>query len=514
MSENASNKPSGPASPGTTGKSKPKQIQSPTGTRDFYPSDLLRRRYVEKLWRDTSIRHGFEEIDGPTFEHAELYKVKSGEGILAEMFGVFSGKDEASASMAAGGGAPYALRAEFTPTLARMYAAKAATLGKPTKWFWMQNCYRAERPQRGRLREFGQWNCDVIGGPQSNAESAEIAEYDSELIACMVGLLEWAGLRHDHLAVHVSDRRLMQSHLIATGVPTDMIERVFALIDGLRKVDVATREADYAKLGVNAPGFLAMLKQPAPPFALDAATTPAGLDDFFSKFGIIREQLRALGLTQWAKVDMCIARGLAYYTGMVFEVLAQGERAVAGGGRYDNLIELFGGPPTPAVGFGMGDVVLSNLLADRNLLPDDAAIMDFLSTPGASYRPEVFVIAAGTPETQEAASKAVRPLVALLRRGKEAGRYLDKGDARKPWDADRYELASGGVPPMHARHSYKTTKNIGKLLQDATAQRAKFAVILESGEAGTIKDLTTGEQDAAPTPIGEIGKVIAARLRR
>src|SRR5262245_21817289 len=118
-------------------------FQAPTGTRDFYPQDLLRRRYIEKLWCDTSIRHGFEEIDGPTSEQAELYKVKSGEGILNEMFGVFSGKDETQRSAAAAGEAPYALRPEFTPTLARLYAAKAASLPRPTKWFWMQNCYRA-----------------------------------------------------------------------------------------------------------------------------------------------------------------------------------------------------------------------------------------------------------------------------------------------------------------------------------------------------------------------------------
>jgi len=139
------------------------KIQAPKGTRDFYPDDLLKRRYLERLWRDTSIRHGFEEIDGPAFEHADLYKVKSGEGILAEMFGVFSGKAaEDLDRVRQTGEAPFALRPEFTPTLARMYAARAGALPKPTKWFWMQNCFRAERPQRGRLREFGQWNCDVM----------------------------------------------------------------------------------------------------------------------------------------------------------------------------------------------------------------------------------------------------------------------------------------------------------------------------------------------------------------
>src|SRR5678816_4242514 len=134
-------------------QSKTRNFQAPKGTRDMYPQDLLRRRYIEKMWRDTSIRHGFEEIDGPTFEYLELYTAKSGEGIVSEIFGVFSGKDEGElAAIRAGGAAPYALRPEFTPTLARMYAAKAGSLPKPCKWFWQQNCFRAERPQRGRLR--------------------------------------------------------------------------------------------------------------------------------------------------------------------------------------------------------------------------------------------------------------------------------------------------------------------------------------------------------------------------
>ena len=150
-----------------------KKFQSPKGTRDFYPQDMAVRRYIEGVWRQTSINHGFDEVDGPTFEDIELYKHKSGPGIVSEIFQVYSGKDEQEiAAIRAGKDAPYALRPEFTPTLARMVAAKAAELPRPIKWFAIPTHFRAERPQRGRLREFMQWNVDFIfdfPGPHKSA---------------------------------------------------------------------------------------------------------------------------------------------------------------------------------------------------------------------------------------------------------------------------------------------------------------------------------------------------------
>ena len=201
----------------------------------------------------------------------------------------------------------------------------------------------------------------------------------------------------------------------------------------------------------------------------------------------------------WVRYDATIARGLAYYTGTVFELIADGERAVAGGGRYDNLIELFGGPPTPAVGFGMGDVVLGLLLEDKGLMPEGPALMDALSRKPASLRPEAFVIAS------EAGEAHVEPLLARLRRGVESDAWNARGD-KKPWDADRYD-----VSPMHARRSYKSTKNIGKLLADARKQHAKFAVIIESDEAAKIENLDTRE-DLGTFPLDQVGAKIAERL--
>lgn len=508
------------------------KIQSPSGTRDMYPADLLKRRYIEKLWRDTSIRHGFEEIDGPTFETADLYAVKSGEGILSEVFQVYSGKDEAEVARIRGGAnAPYALRPEFTPTLARMYAAKAGSLPKPTKWFWQQNCFRAEKQQRGRLREFGQWNCDILGG-ENDAESR--ARVDADVVATVLDFAIGSGLEANALRVHLNDRLALQNILLTEGLPESSLSAVYALLDKGDKIEsqeferqaIALAIPDWLRLAFRSIEMSSGWISPgnkeggaaaaATGFAMVKAHTEARTKLESRLFDVLPVWKALLALNynaDWFCVNPRIVRGLAYYTGTVFEVLADGERAIAGGGRYDNLIELFGGPATPAVGFGMGDVVLSLVLQDRGLMPEGDALMDALSRPSASYRPDVFVIPAGqSPEEQEAAAKAVRPLVATLRRGVESKAYLEN-EKRKPWDANRYEASSGGSMPLHARSSSKATKNIGKLLQDAAGQKAKLAVIVENAEEVTIKDLRTNQQDAARTKIADLGRVVAERLR-
>ena len=440
-----------------------RSFQAPKGTRDFYPADLLKRRYLEKLWRDTSIRHGFEEIEGPTFEHLDLYTVKSGEGIVSEIFGVFSGKDEAElAALKESGQAPFALRPEFTPTLARMYAARAGSLPKPTKWFWQQNCYRAERPQRGRLREFGQWNVDLIGDASPDA--------DAEIIATCVGLLASLGLTPRDARVRYNHRQVLSTLLSHLGVDDEHLPAAFVLLDRRERLSDDDLEAMAFEFGLGGGDFLAFLKRPRgrATFAqlldyLPEGNRSTGLD-LTAMLKALEAELVAAGVADWCEADFNIVRGLAYYTGMVFEVHEAGdkERAIAGGGRYDNLIETFGGPSTPAVGFGMGDVVLSLVLQDRGLLPEGKALLDRLGAPGASLRPDVFVISNGQPESDA----KVKPLIAELR-------------------------ARG----LHARHSYKATRNIGKLLQDASSASSRHAAILESAAEVTLKNLDTGTQE-------------------
>ncbi len=456
--------------------SKPEQsapLQAPPGTRDFYPIELARRRWIEDKWRRVAIRHGFEEIDGPTFEMTDLYTRKSGDGIVGEIFGVYSGKDEAAvktmgerlAAGQRGAIAPYALRPEFTPTLARMYAARAKQLPQPAKWFWQQNCYRAERPQRGRLREFMQWNCDIIGGgakaegASANAEGAELAKFDAEVIACCVDLLSECGLTHDHIKARISSRILAGAILRRIGVDDANIQPALALIDRQGKMSLDDHSRECRKIGFSMEDYASNARfiESVLSSGESPATGDASVLDSATGVYELAQALKNMGIAEWCRIDLSIARGLAYYTGMVFEVIVDGERAVAGGGRYDNLIETFGGPPTPAVGFGMGDVVLSLVLQDKGLMPTDKQIAADLG-----LRPDVFVISNGTPESDT----QVQPLLASLRR---AG--------------------------MHARRTYKATKNVGKLFKEANDIGARYAVVIENPAECTVKNLDENREE-------------------
>ncbi|MEL7483393.1 MAG: ATP phosphoribosyltransferase regulatory subunit, partial [Planctomycetota bacterium] len=195
------------------------------------------------------------------------------------------------------------------------------------------------------------------------------------------------------------------------------------------------------------------------------------------------------GLREYCTVDFGTVRGLAYYTGTVFELIADGERAVAGGGRYDNLIELFGGPPTPAVGFGMGDVVLSLLLEDKGLMPEGAELREAVSQPAVSVRPEAFVIA------DEDQAELVEPLLASLRRGVQDRSH----DESRPWASDRYFIR-----PLHARRSYRAKRK--KQMQDASAQFAQFAVTVNEPDKVELRDMDNPGDDLTPNCIDAFSK--------
>jgi histidyl-tRNA synthetase len=412
------------------------KIAPPKGTRDFYPEQMAWRSYLHQAWRRVSIRHGFEEIDGPIFESLDLYKVKSGEGIVSELFSF----------RRTGGDTDFAIRPEFTPTLARMVADKANALPKPIKWFCVPNLCRAERPQRGRLREFWQWNVDLLG--------LDTPAADAEVIFCAVDLLAELGLTPQHVRVKLSHRTVVSQILIKLGVAKDQLAAAFNLLDRRDKMPPEEFSKGAALLGLDemrVQRFEEVCRRKYPAGDLAHLARSLGMGQPPEDLVKLDEQLAAFGLTDWCEYDLGIVRGLAYYTGTVFEVHeATGvERAIAGGGRYDQLVELFGGPSTPAIGFGMGDVVLSNVLADKKLIPEHVM-----------PRPDAFCFAT----TNEAAAR-LPGVVGQLRR---AG--------------------------LHARMSYKTTRNVGKLLKDATSCRARFAVLL--GETTELKNLDTGEQRA------------------
>jgi histidyl-tRNA synthetase len=414
------------------------KIQPPKGTRDFYPKEMAWRNYIVDAWRRVSQRNGFEQVDGPIFESLDLYKVKSGDGIVSELFH-FTDRGER----------PLAIRPEFTPTLARMVAAQANALPKPIKWFCTPNLCRAEAPQRGRLREFWQWNADILGldGPLA----------DAECIFTCVDLLMELGLKAADCRVKISHRQAAASILASLGVPQDKILDAYNLIDRKAKISSQEFAIECDKLSISPAGIDTLQSALSRTFRIDdlaGLQTLVGPAADLSPLKGLQEQLTAFGIADWCEYDLSIVRGLAYYTGTVFEVHEStgSERALAGGGRYDQLISLFDGPATPAVGFGMGDVVLSNVLTDKGLVPADF-----------QPRPAVFVFAAS-----DTGAAQVPAVVAQLRR---AG--------------------------IHTRMTYKTTRNVGKLLKDASTAGARLAVFTDDNSASgllNLKNLTTGEQ--------------------
>lgn len=326
------------------------------GFRDFYPEQLATRSYIMSVWRDVARRYGFVEYDGPPLEPLELYTKKSGDEIVGQLY-TFTDK----------GDRQVALRPEMTPTLARMVSAKAESMRKPIRWFSVPQLFRYERQQKGRLREHFQLNVDILG-------EASVAA-DAELLAVAIDVMRALGLTSQDVRARVSDRRLLTALLSHVGVKKPELPAVFAAIDKagreprdvtLAKVEKAVSDAE-ARRGVG--GILRNATNLAA-LANEFADSPKVVEEI----GRMREYLAfldALGVGDWVDFDLSIVRGLAYYTGNVFELFdAKGEfRAICGGGRYDDLLSTIGGVDLPALGFGMGDVVLTELLKARDLLP-------------------------------------------------------------------------------------------------------------------------------------------------
>jgi histidyl-tRNA synthetase len=302
--------------------------QALPGFRDFLPEDCGRRNYIFARWREVARRYGFLEWDGPPLEGTELYKKKSGAEIVEQLFN-FTDK----------GGREVALRPELTPTLARVVAAHERGFKKPLKWFSVGQFFRYEKQQRGRLREHFQLNCDIVGETDLAA--------DIELVALCIDILRAFGLTNEHFVVRISDREFWTDFFRDRRVPP---ERVGGLLQAIDKSSREPREKTAAKLGDLADRVFATLKSGGKSGRLERLV----------------DALRDRGLADFVAIDVGIVRGLAYYTGIVFEVFDRAGkfRAIAGGGRYDNLIAQLsdGGVSMPALGFAMGDVVLGELI--------------------------------------------------------------------------------------------------------------------------------------------------------
>jgi histidyl-tRNA synthetase len=409
------------------------------GTRDFYPAEMARRNWIVDGWKSVSVRNGFEEYDGPIFEHLKMYQVKSGDEIVEQLF-----------SLQDRGGRDLAIRPEITPTLARMVNQQINSLPRPIKWFSVPRLCRAERPQKGRLREFFQWNVDIIG--------IDSPEADAEIIFTSLDYLRMVGLTADDIRAKISSRKLLASVLLGVGVDADKLDAMYALLDKKAKLPPETfdemlaeqvRDKDQAR---RISDFMSL-------DSVDHVGRIVALDDdiraAIEQMQSVFATLELMGVADYCVFDPAIVRGLAYYTGVVFEIhdIVGELRAICGGGRYDNLLRDFGGPAIAATGMGMGDCVLEILLHQKGLLDSQVP----------RRRLEYFVACADA-----SFARAMYSVTARLR-------------------------ASG----HSANFSYKLG-GLSKQLKEASSQNASKCVIIgqeyvDKNEL-VVKDMATGEQ--------------------
>ena len=412
--------------------------QALPGFRDFFPDETTLRNRIFTVWRDVAARYGFEEYDGPPLEPLELYTQKSGEEIVSQLY-AFEDK----------GGRAVALRPEMTPTLARMVAQRARALKKPIRWFTMPQLFRYERQQRGRLREHFQLNMDLIG------EAGPLA--DAELIAAAVDVVRAFGLTAADFRVRISDRRVAQALLAAHGLTGPQIVAAYAQIDKLDRdppEDLVQNLMRTASLEEHAAARVLAVGDIRSIDALRAAVSDASIDpDTVSPLLECIEALASMGLADYVAIDMSVVRGLAYYTGIVFELFdaRRTMRAICGGGRYDGLLEALGGIDLPATGFGMGDVVLGELVRERGQASEVTGAVD------------LFLVAV--------TSEDVPAVLGLAHELRDAGRRVE------------YALKA---------------QSVAKQLKLASARAASQAVLIGPDERARrealVRDLATGEE--------------------
>ncbi len=309
-----------------------KGFQLLPGFRDFFPDDCSARNYVFGVWRSVARRYGFVEYEGPVLESTDLYRRKSGEEIVNQLF-CFEDKGERDVSM----------RPELTPTLARMAAARQRDFRKPLRWFSIGQFFRYERHQKGRGREFYQFNCDILGEDRVSA--------DGELAALAVDVMRELGFTGEDFRLRVSDREAWTRFAADSGISEDRQPAFLQVIDRMERTKPEDFEKALAEFSLK-PGDIQSF------LARGASASEA--------LGAIVADLASRGLGDFVDIDLSIVRGLAYYTGPVFEVfdIGRGMRAVAGGGRYDQLVGLIGGVEMAACGFAMGDMVITDLIRE------------------------------------------------------------------------------------------------------------------------------------------------------
>ncbi|MDO8500312.1 MAG: histidine--tRNA ligase [Gemmatimonadaceae bacterium] len=366
------------------------------GFRDFYPEQFAERAYIMSVWRRVLRRYAFMEYDGPPLEHLDLYRKKSGDELVGQLYS-FTDK----------GDREVALRPEMTPTLARMVAARANSLRKPVRWFSIPQLFRYERQQKGRLREHFQLNADIVGEPGVTA--------DAELLALALDVMREFGLSSGDVNARVSDRRLLQSLLAHAGVADESLASVYAVIDkrGREPADVSRKKLIKAtggeRIADTVEEILSCRDVESLTARYSAVSAAAG---HIQRMRDYLDHLGSLGFAGWVRLDLSVVRGLAYYTGIVFELFdTAGEyRAICGGGRYDTLLQTLGGVDLPALGFGMGDVVLGELLHGRGLMPTIEQRTDYwVAGEDESMIGDVMRVAAELRRRDRSAEYALKP---------------------------------------------------------------------------------------------------------
>ncbi|XP_050243164.1 histidine--tRNA ligase, chloroplastic/mitochondrial isoform X2 [Quercus robur] len=328
-------------------------VNPPKGTRDFPPEEMRLRTWLFHNFREVSRLFGFEEVDFPVLESEALYIRKAGEEIRDQLY-CFEDR----------GNRRVALRPELTPSLARLVIQKGKSVSLPLKWFAVGQCWRYERMTRGRRREHYQWNMDIIGVPEVTAEA--------ELISSIVTFFKRVGITASDVGFKVSSRKVLQEVLRCYSVPESLFSKVCIIIDKIGKIPVDEIKKDLKSAGVSEEAAEELLQVLSIKSLTKLEEILGGAGEAVADLKQLFSLAEKFGYAEWIEFDASIVRGLAYYTGIVFEGFdREGKlRAICGGGRYDQLLSTFGGDDLPACGFGFGDAVIVELLKDRGLLPE------------------------------------------------------------------------------------------------------------------------------------------------
>lgn len=325
------------------------RYQALPGFRDSAPQEYAFRAYLYDVWRKVAHRYGFVEWEAPMVETTDLYLKKSGGELPTQLFRF---KDQGERDVS--------LRPELTASLGRIVAARYLEYNRPLKWYEIGPCFRYEKPQKGRQREFVQFNADILG------EAGEGA--DAELISLAIDCMRMLGFKDADFAVRVSDREVWLNYARQHGIPEERTLDFLSVIDKLERERPEVTAEKLAAFGLTYEQINRFIEEP-----------PSGISP---KYDAVLEELKARGLESYVQLDLRVVRGLAYYTGLVFEIFDKGHnlRAVAGGGRYDRLISTLtdGAVNMPATGFAMGDAVIAHLIEE---CPDARALRDAALVP-------------------------------------------------------------------------------------------------------------------------------------